>query len=107
MARNKALIVGSIVYDIIFSVKGSIKEKLVVKDGEVDKINLMFTANNKERYFGGTGGNISYGLGLLGDSAILSSVVGGDFSSDYQKHLENLGVDLRLHIEEKGFTSTF
>ncbi|MEP7103755.1 MAG: carbohydrate kinase family protein [Candidatus Dojkabacteria bacterium] len=104
---NKALIVGSVVYDVIFAIHGNIKNELHIKEGEIQKISMMFTAKNKERYFGGTAGNIAYGLGLLGGNPILHGVVGDDFLHDYKDHLEKHNVELRLKVQKGAYTSTF
>lgn len=106
--RSKALIVGSVVFDIIFAVHGDIKDRIPLKSGKIDTINLMFTAKNKEVYYGGTAGNIAYGLGLLGEKPLMFSVVGKDFRGEYSKHLETLGVELKVFCPKKGgFTSNF
>lgn len=106
--RSKVLVVGSIVFDIIFAIHGDIKDRIPLKSGKIETINLMFTARNKEVYYGGTAGNIAYGLGLLGEKPLMFSVVGKDFRGEYSKHLENLGVELKVFYPKKGgFTSNF
>ncbi len=105
--KKKALIVGSVTYDIIFAIHGNIKNELHLKDGELQRVNMMFTAKDKERYFGGTAGNIAYGLGMLGESPLLFSIVGADFNFDFKPHLEKNNVDLRLITKEKKYTSVF
>lgn len=101
------LVVGSIVYDIIFAIHGNIKNELMVKNGEVQRVNLMFTAKEKQRYFGGTGGNIAYGIGMLGGDVYLHGVVGDDFLQDYKSHLSENNVKLRVKVVNDKFTSTF
>lgn len=106
--RNKALVVGSVSFDVIFAIHGNIKDELPFKDGKLSSINLMFTAKNKEVYHGGTAGNIAYGLGLQGQKPLMYSVVGDDFNGDYSKRLEDVGVDIRtVNAGKKGFTSNF
>ena len=58
---TKILVAGSIVYDEIFNINGKIKDGIILKDGQISSLNLMFTAKEKERRFGGTAGNIGYG----------------------------------------------
>lgn len=106
MKTKKALVVGSVAYDIIFAIHGNIKNEILLKDGKLGTVNMMFTARNKQKYFGGTAGNIAYGLGMVGESALLFSVVGEDFRNDYKEHIEKYNVDNRL-IKEPGFTATF
>ncbi len=107
--RDQALIVGSIGFDIIFGIHGDIRDEIPWKDGKVGAVNLMFTAKNKEVYYGGTGGNISYGLGLLDKTPLLFSVAGKDFQDDYSDHLKELGIDLRVFIPDKedSYTAVF
>lgn len=105
--KGKILVDGSIGLDMIFSVTNSIKESIHIKDGILQKQNLMFTANSKKEYFGGTGGNISYGLGLLGAKPLLVSLVGKDFAIDYKKHLEKRGVALKVSVNKNDYTATF
>ena len=48
-------------------------------------------------YFGGGAANIAAGIARLGGLSQLISPVGGDFNhSDYEHHLERLGVDTSL-----------
>lgn len=77
--RDKILVCGSIVIDVI----------------------------SGEKFYGGTGGNIAYGLGQLGVSPILFSLVGKDFNIDYGKHLKNLGVDLNVSVDKMKDTANF
>lgn len=62
---------------------------------------------NKKEYFGGTAGNISYGLGLLGEKPLLFSLVGKDFFIQYAPHLENLGVKIKVSSDPKNKTASF
>jgi adenosine kinase len=105
--KNKALIVGSVAYDVIFPVHGKIMDEIPLKEGKIEAVNMMFTAKNKSQYFGGTGGNIAYGLGLLKANPELFSLVGSDFLFDYKPHLEKLGVDIKVVVNEKSFTATY
>lgn len=99
--RNKALIIGSIVYDEIFDIHGKIRNELSVKNGKVDLINLMFTANKKVRRFGGIAGNVAYGLAQQGEGPLLFSWVGDDFKPQYKKHCENNKIDSRVYCAGK------
>src|SRR3989338_5304262 len=105
--KKKALVVGSVAFDILFAVHGTIRDRIVVKKGKLGPQNLMFTAGMKERRFGGTGANIAYGLGLLGAEPILFASVGQDFKHVFKGHLEGLGVAAHVHEEENDWTATF
>lgn len=77
--KSKILVCGSIVIDII----------------------------SKKKFYGGTGGNISYGLGQLKARPILFSLVGKDFNKEYGSHLKKSGVDLEVEINKKENTARF
>lgn len=106
-ARSRALVVGSVAFDVVFDVQGTIREKIMFDRGGLSRQNLMFTAKEKRQRFGGTAGNIAYGLGLLGARPILLSAVGKDFYHEYRGHLEKSGVEARVHIEKNGWTAAF
>ncbi len=106
LQTSSILVSGSLVYDTIFSLNGTIREQIQIENGAVGKQNLMFTGNAKEIYFGGTGGNIAFGLGLLGIKPTLVSVAGRDIAI-YEEHLEKYGVILKIKKIKFGFTPTF
>ncbi len=105
--RTKALVVGSVAYDVVFEVYNIFRDEVVLEQNQLKGMSMMLTAKNKQIFFGGTGGNIAYGLGLLAAEPLLFSVVGGDFAADYQVHLENYGVELKLVDKPDEFTATF
>ncbi len=105
--NNQALVVGSVAFDVIFGIHGDIRKEIIVKRGKIDKVNMMFTAKGKQRYFGGTGGNIAYGLGLLGEKPLLFSVAGKDFELEYGPHLKHKQVELRVVIKGNGYTASY
>ena len=104
---KKILVVGSVSFDVIFGVYGDIRKEIPIKDGQINDVNLMFTAKNKNQYLGGTGGNIAYGLGLLGSNPILFSVVGKDFTQANRNYLMNNNVNLKLIEKEGEHTAIF
>ncbi|MES2224060.1 MAG: PfkB family carbohydrate kinase [Patescibacteria group bacterium] len=110
MQKNKKhpsiLVSGSLVFDTIFELQSAIKDQVRIENGIAGKQNLMFTAKEKQVYFGGTGGNICYGLGLLKQSSFALSAVGKDFAS-YSAWLEMSNAEFRGKIDEAGFTATF
>ena len=105
--KSKILVVGSIAIDTIFSVHGSINERIQIKNGKLLKQNLMFAANEKKEFYGGTGGNIAYGLGLLGAKPLLFSVAGKDFPLVYEKHLKKNGVVSKVLVLKNHWTANF
>src|ERR1035437_6299596 len=90
--RGKILVNGSVVLDTISKRPASTRGGKSTRGGE---------------FFGGTGANISYGLGKLKASPMLFSLVGADFKKDFSTHLRKNGVDLRVHVDKKGWTSRF
>lgn len=105
---KKCLVVGSVAFDLIFGIHGKIQDEILVeKKGKLGRQNLMFTAKKKESFFGGTAANISYGLGLLGATPLLFSIAGKDFPGAFENHLKKSGVDVRVFVDERGFTASF
>jgi len=107
--RTRVLVVGSVAFDMIFGIHGKIQDEILVeKNGKLGRQNLMFTAKTREHFWGGTGGNIAYGLGLLGKKPILFSLAGRDFDgSGFGTHLKESGVDSRVVVNEKEWTAVF
>lgn len=106
--RTRALVVGSVAFDLIFGIHGKIQDEILVeKNGKLGRQNLMFTAKRRESFFGGTGANIAYGLGLLGKRPLLFSLAGSDYEESFAKHLARAGVESRVVISESKYTATF
>ncbi|MDQ6984684.1 MAG: PfkB family carbohydrate kinase [Candidatus Dojkabacteria bacterium] len=105
--RNKALVVGSVAYDVVFSVHNNFKEEVIVEEGKVKDLSMMLTAENKQVFFGGTAGNIAYGLGIQGTSPLMFSVVGDDLNNDYRAHLESNGVNIKAKVFQGEHTASF
>lgn len=97
-----ALVVGSIAFDILFPIQGDIRKEIPLKNGKIRSVNMSFLARKSQYYYGGTAGNIAYGLGILGYKPIMFSAVGEDFNKDYRKHLEKIGVICRPIIGPRG-----
>lgn len=103
--QKKVLVSGSLVYDTIFSLSGSIGEQIVLENGRIGHQNLMFTGKEKKVFFGGTGGNIAYGLSKLGIAPYLVSAVGKDFG-EYKEYLKGKA-ELKVLEDKSGYTSVF
>ncbi len=106
---KKPLVVGSVAFDLIFGIHGRIQDEILVeKNGKLGRQNLMFTARRREHFWGGTGGNIAYGLGLLRKKPLLFSLAGKDFDgSGFGPHLKKAGVDSRVVIDKRNWTAIF
>ena len=59
------LVSGSIAYDRIMDFSGKFSEHIVID--KIDNLNVSFMVNGLKENFGGTAGNISYCLSLLGE----------------------------------------
>lgn len=103
---SQILVSGSLVFDTIFELGSAIKNQVSIENGKPGKQNLMFTAKEKEIYFGGTAGNICYGLGLLKQDSFVFSSVGKDFAS-YDVWLKNNRAEFRGKTDNNGYTATF
>ncbi|MDQ5971668.1 MAG: adenosine kinase [Patescibacteria group bacterium] len=77
--KSKILVCGSVVIDII----------------------------SKKKFYGGTAGNIAYGLGQMKARPLLFSLVGKDFNKEYGPHLAKNGVDLQVRTDKKMNTANF
>lgn len=108
MAKNKSKIFvsGSVVFDTIFSLENPISEQVRVDNGTIGRQNLMFSAKERQVYFGGTGGNITYGLSLLKETPTLFSIAGKDFL-EYQKHLDRCKINSKVVLDSNLHTATF
>ncbi len=102
-ANKKILVSGSLAIDLIFDIHGTIQNEILEPKNSPQ--NMMFVAKRKIECFGGTGGNISYGLGLLGAKPFLVSVAGKDFENGFRKHLVSCGVLPRVFIDKNNFTA--
>jgi len=85
----KILISGSLAYDKIMNYAGRFSDHIM--PDKLHALNLSFVADSFKEYFGGTAGDIAYGLALLGEKAEVLSAVGKDFQP-YRERLESLGV---------------
>ncbi|MBN2015432.1 hypothetical protein JW766_01230 [Candidatus Dojkabacteria bacterium] len=91
MKRN-ILIVGTIAFDILFPIQGDMRKEIPLKRGKIRSVNMTFLARKSQYYYGGTAGNMAYGLSLLGKNPIIFSVAGIDFKDNYQQYLEDKGI---------------
>jgi adenosine kinase len=98
---NTVLVLGSIAFDYIMKFDGQFKDVILPDPNK--NLTGSFNVSSLTVRFGGTAGNISYNLALLGVRAIAVSSAGPDIvAMKYDEHLKKTGVDLRLvgHPEE-------
>lgn len=84
------LVSGSIAYDRIMPFPGRFADHIM--PDKIHILNVCFLVNGLIEKFGGTAGNISYTLGLLGEKPKILATAGRDFSN-YRKWLEKHGLD--------------
>ncbi len=89
----RVLVSGSIAYDKIMEYAGCFSDHIM--PGKIHTLNLSFVAENLEEHFGGTAGNIAYGLALLEEQPLILACAGRDFER-YRDWLSRVGVDLSL-----------
>ncbi len=81
------LVTGSIAVDYILNIPSKFRDSLQTSG---DKVGMALMANARSMQFGGTAGNISYNLGLLGVPHYVMSRVGRDFAElGYAKHFDS------------------
>ena len=86
----RIFVTGSIAYDYIMVFPGRFRDHILPDKMHV--LSVSFLVDSLTRRRGGTGANIAYNLGLLGERPLLVGTVGDDFA-DYRAWLESLGVD--------------
>ena len=83
-------VAGSIASDHLMHFPGRFADLLVVD--QLDRMSLSFLVDDLSIKRGGSGANIAFGLGVLGQSPLLVGAVGSDFG-EYRTWLEDHGVD--------------
>jgi adenosine kinase len=87
----RILISGSLAYDKIMEYPGLFSDSIV--PGKIHALNLSFVTENLREHFGGTAGNIAYGLSLLDESPIIFAAAGRDFGP-YRARFQKAGVNV-------------
>lgn len=101
----KIAVSASIATDHLMRFPGRFRDSLV--DGALDHITLSFLVDELEVRRGGVGGNIAFGMGVLGANPVLIGAAGTDFA-DYRSWLERHGVDCSgVLISELRHTARF
>lgn len=71
------LVSGSLAYDRIMDFQGRFSDHILPE--KIHVLNVSFTVNGLQEKFGGTAGNIAYGLSLLGEKPIILAAIGRDY----------------------------
>jgi adenosine kinase len=83
-------VTGSIATDHLLTFDGRFVEQLL--PDQLDKLSVVFLASDLQVRRGGTGANIAFGMGVLGESPLLIGSVGKD-AADYLDWLAEHGVN--------------
>jgi adenosine kinase len=83
-------VAGSIATDHLFTFAGRFADALLVE--KLDHVSVSFLASDLQVRRGGTGANIAFGMGVLGQRPLLVGAVGKD-AADYLTWLQDHGVD--------------
>jgi len=71
------LVSGSVAYDRIMDFPGKFSDHIL--PDKIHMLNVCFMINDLQENFGGTAGNIAYGLSLLGENPTIIATAGRDF----------------------------
>jgi adenosine kinase len=88
------LVCGSIAYDTIMVFRDQFKNHIL--PDQIHILNVAFMVPDMRREYGGTAGNIGYGLKLLGEEPLIMATVGHDFEP-YEHRMDMLGLS-RKHV---------
>src|SRR5262249_36971187 len=91
----RIFVTGSIAYDYIMVFPGRFRDQILPDKMHVLPVSCLVYSLPRRRC--GTGANIAYNLGLLGEQPLLVGTVGDDFS-DYRTWLESHGVNCRTVV---------
>ncbi len=98
------IVTGTVAYDYIMDFPDSFGNHIL--PDQIHNINISFTVNKFAKRRGGTGGNISYSLGLLKAPHTLFTVAGKDFE-EYKKAFDKLKISLKdVVVDKTNYTST-
>ena len=99
----KIYVNGSLAYDRLMNFKGRFSEQIL--PDQLHNINISFTMDSMQEFFGGTAGNIAYGLSLLKEEPILLGNLGKD-GDRYLEYLRVLNVDVsNVSVLSEEFTA--
>jgi adenosine kinase len=83
---------GSVAYDRIMDFPGKFSDHILPE--KIHVLNVCFNVNGVKEHFGGTAGNIAYGLALLGERPVVMAACGRDFEP-YRRWLEQHRISCR------------
>ncbi|UCG84227.1 MAG: carbohydrate kinase family protein [Dehalococcoidia bacterium] len=97
------IVSGSLAYDRIMDFPGNFSDHIL--PDKIHVLNVSFTVNSMVEKFGGTAGNISYALRLLGEKPIILATIGRDHERYFDWLQSNqIAID-SIRIIEEEFTA--
>lgn len=99
------IVTGTLSYDYIMQFSGSFQDRILTD--KIEKISLSFLVDKLTKHMGGTAGNITYSLQLLGERPYILAPVGNDFT-EYYKFLDKHGIRVAgITLEANEITSSY
>ncbi|MBI4288371.1 MAG: carbohydrate kinase family protein [Chloroflexi bacterium] len=98
------IVSGSLAYDRIMDFPGRFSEHILPEKLHV--LNVSFTVNGMKEKYGGTAGNIAYGLALLGEKPIVLATMGRDYHRYFEWLAENSIANDNITIIGNEFTAS-
>jgi len=100
------LVSGSLAYDRIMDFPGRFSDHIM--PDKIHMINVSFTVNGMRENFGGTAGNISYALSLLGEQPRIVAAIGYDYHRYFQWFEQHgLSTENILMVSEEATASAY
>jgi len=97
---------GSLAYDRIMDFPGYFSDHILPE--KIHVLNVSFTVNSMIERFGGTAGNIAYGLSLLGEKPIILATIGRDYHRYFEWLMKNnIACDNVMIIKEELTASAY
>jgi len=98
------IVSGSLAYDRIMDFPGHFSDHILPE--KIHVLNVSFTVNGMKEKFGGTAGNIAYGLYLLGEKPALVATIGRDYHAYFEWLVKNKIARDNIKIIEGEFTAS-
>ena len=98
------IVSGSLAYDRIMDFPGHFSDHILPE--KIHVLNVSFTVNGMKEKFGGTAGNIAYGLYLLGEKPAIVATIGRDYHAYFEWLVKNNIARDNIKIIEGEFTAS-
>lgn len=98
------IVSGSLAYDRIMDFPGHFSDHILPEKLHV--LNVSFTVNGMKEKYGGTAGNIAYGLSLLGEKPLVVATIGRDHDRYFEWLRQNNIATDNITIIENEFTAS-